>query len=72
MRKRLLSPEKRPWRVGQKVGRTIYALVAEEPSDHDLLVGVMDTRSLAAEAVRAHNALLFRSDNPSAPSLAES
>jgi len=38
-----------PWRVGRKVGRTIYAIVSR---------GVMDTRALAAEAVEAHNAHL--------------
>jgi hypothetical protein len=44
-----------PWRVGRKVGRTIYVQVGEEPSDADILIGMMDTRELAAAAVEAHN-----------------
>jgi hypothetical protein len=43
-----------PWRVGRQVGRTIYAIVDAE-SDHDLLIGLMDTKVLAEAAVRAHN-----------------
>ncbi len=49
-----------PWRVGRKVGRTIYAVVSDNPSDDDWLIGMMDTRELAAEAVSAHNARLER------------
>lgn len=55
---RIADPENHRWRVGRRVGRTIYALVsddASQPSDTDLLVGVMDTPALATEAVRAHN-----------------
>lgn len=47
-----------PWRNGRKVGRTIYAQMGPEPSDDDPLIGVMDTRVLAADAVCAHNAVL--------------
>jgi hypothetical protein len=47
----------RRWRVGRKVGRTIYLQVGDEPSDDDVLVGVMDTPELAALAVAAVNAL---------------
>jgi hypothetical protein len=46
------------WRVGRKVGRTIYAIVSDDvnkPSDDDVLIGCLDTRECAAEAVRAHN-----------------
>jgi hypothetical protein len=53
------------WRVGTKVGRTIYAVLhdAEYPYDDcddesklkDVLIGVMDTPELAAEVVYAHN-----------------
>jgi hypothetical protein len=43
------------FRVGRKVGRTIYRQVGQEPSDADELVGVMDTRPLAAFAVAAMN-----------------
>ena len=45
------------WRVGRKVGRTIYAIVRNEPSDDDVLIGVMDTKALALDAVEAHNRL---------------
>lgn len=45
----------RPWRTGRKVGRTIYAQLNDIPSDTDPLIGVMDTRVLASEAVREHN-----------------
>lgn len=54
----IIEPERYRWRTGRKVGRTIYLLVdryGESPSDNDVLIGVMDTPALAAEAVRAHN-----------------
>ncbi len=44
-----------PWRTGRKVGRTIYAHRATEPSDEDPLIGVMDTPELAADIVKRHN-----------------
>lgn len=44
-----------PWRVGRRVGRTVYAVVGLDPSDDDILIGVMDTRALASAVVRAHN-----------------
>lgn len=47
-----------PWRTGRKVGRTIYAVVGDAPDDRDLLIGMMDTRELADEAVLSHNAAL--------------
>lgn len=43
------------WRTGRKVGRTIYVQTGDEPSDDDQLVGMMDTRELAALVVRAVN-----------------
>lgn len=47
-----------PWRVGRKVGRTIYAT---PPGDEDgVLIGMMDTPDLAREAVDAHNERLSR------------
>jgi hypothetical protein len=46
-----------PWRVGRKVGRTIYMQLGEQPSDDDPLIGVMDTPELAAVVVRAVNQL---------------
>jgi hypothetical protein len=44
-----------PWRTGRKVGRTIYAVVGKEPSDRDVLIGMMDSALLAADVVMAHN-----------------
>ena len=44
-----------PWRVGRKLGRTIYAQVGPEPSDDDELLGLMETESIAASVVEAHN-----------------
>lgn len=52
--------EKLPWRTGRKVGRTIYAIIGDEPADRDVLIGLMDTRLLAMEVVAAHNAQLPR------------
>lgn len=49
--------ENLPWRTGRKVGRTIYAQLGPEPSDDDVLIGMMDTPELAAEAVGCHNRL---------------
>lgn len=43
------------WRVGRKVGRTIYAQQGPEPSDDDPLIGVMDYPALAALAVECRN-----------------
>lgn len=48
------------WRVGRKVGRTIYAMVGPEPSDDDILIGMMDSVALAMDAVGAHNTRLNR------------
>jgi len=45
------------WRVGRSVGRTIYRQVSDEPSKEDELIGVMDTRELAALVVRAVNGI---------------
>lgn len=44
-----------PWRTGRHVGRTVYAQSGPEASGDDLLIGVMDTPELAAEACGAHN-----------------
>lgn len=43
------------WRVGRKVGRTVYAQLGKEPSDGDQLIGVFDTIELAQKAVEDHN-----------------
>lgn len=42
------APGQAPWRVGRKVGRTIY-------DANDVLIGVMDTPGLAARVVHAVN-----------------
>ncbi|MCA1572471.1 MAG: hypothetical protein LC798_19660 [Chloroflexi bacterium] len=41
------------WRVGRKVGRTIYALVPDEPDG--VLIGQFDSAQLARDAVHHHN-----------------
>ena len=43
------------WRVGRKVGRTIYRQTGEEPSDDDILIGIMDTPEWAELVVEAVN-----------------
>jgi hypothetical protein len=48
------------WRTGRKVGRTIYAQARDEPSDEDLLIGVMDSPRLAARLVQDHNRSISR------------
>lgn len=48
------------WRVGRKVGRTVYVVDDRDESLDSHLIGVMDTPALAAEAVRAHNERLGR------------
>ena len=47
-----------PWRVGRKLGRTVFAVVGDSPSDNDPLIGLFDSRKLAATAVDAHNRVL--------------
>lgn len=43
------------WRTGRRVGRTIYAQIGPEPSDEDVLIGLMDTPAIAKAAVTAYN-----------------
>jgi hypothetical protein len=45
----------RYWRVGRKLGRTVYVQVGEEPSDDDVLIGMFDHPALAEMAVSDHN-----------------
>ena len=62
------------WRVGRKVGRIIYVQFNDEPDDVDQLIGMMDTRELAEEAVAGHNARLATGgvvDHETAPRLSE-
>jgi hypothetical protein len=42
-------------RQGRKVGRTLYIQEGTEPSDADVLVGLVDSNELAAFIVRAIN-----------------
>lgn len=58
----ILGGERVPvtWRTGRHVGRTVYAQAGPEPSDADLLIGVMDTPELAAEACEGRNRLAAR------------
>ena len=46
------------WRVGRKLGRTIYAIAGDEPDDCDTLLGMMDTREVAEHVVYEHNRAL--------------
>jgi hypothetical protein len=43
------------WRVGRKLGRTIYIQEGPEPSDLDLVIGMMDAPSYAHLLVDAVN-----------------
>jgi hypothetical protein len=45
------------WRVGRKVGRTIYAMPNGKhgASDDDILIGMMDSLEIALEACISHN-----------------
>jgi len=49
------EPARRLWRVGRKVGRTIYQQEGDDPADGDVLIGLMDSRELAHAAVDAYN-----------------
>jgi hypothetical protein len=48
------------WRIGRKLGRTIYAQLWDEPSDDDPLLGIMDREDLAALVVYVHNSSINR------------
>ncbi len=52
------------YRTGRKVGRTIYRQIGDDPTDRDELIGLMDTRELAAFAVEAMNDALARGQEP--------
>lgn len=54
-----------PWRVGTKVGRTIYAVTDLDLDGH--LIGVMDTPDLAARAVADHNRMLDEAKETNGP-----
>jgi len=46
------TPYDTPWRVGRKVGRTIYA---QHTEGYGQLLGMMDSVGLAGEVVDCHN-----------------
>ena len=48
---------RRPWRVGRRKLRTIYAVVGDD-RESDVLIGLLDTPELAAACVRGHNRML--------------
>lgn len=50
-----VQAEDRPWRVGDKLGRTVYAQTPTGTYDTDELIGIMETPELAALVVHAHN-----------------
>lgn len=45
----------RRWRTGRKLGRTIYAMLDEEASDNDVLIGMFDSPVVAEATVKLHN-----------------
>lgn len=53
----------RKLRTGRKVGRTIYLMLNNEPSDNDPLIGVVDTPEFARKLVYAWNTCYAREDN---------
>lgn len=52
----------RRWRVGRKLGRTVYAMVGPVVSDEDVCIGMFDSSLIAKAAVEAHNAALSRTE----------
>lgn len=59
----LRDPEQRLWRTDTKRGRGIYALISNDVakiSEHDPLVGVMESSELAEMVVESHNRLFTK------------
>ena len=49
------------WRVGRKLGRTIYVQTDDKcVSDSDVFIGMMDAPELAHQVVHDHNRQLVR------------
>ena len=48
----------RPWRNGRHLGRTVYALMGDEPDDSDPFLGIFDSADMASAVVAEHNAAL--------------
>lgn len=56
-----INPRLCAWRVDNQIGRTIYAVQPERAhyqTDHDKMIGTMDTPALAVAACIAHNRLI--------------
>jgi len=51
--------EESKWRVGRKLGRTIYRQSGSEPSDGDVFLGIMDFPEWAKMVVEEHNHNLY-------------
>lgn len=59
----LKDPENRLWRTDFKRGRGVYALLSndvEKTSEHDPLIGVMESSELAENIVDTHNRALMK------------
>lgn len=57
------NAEHRLWRTDLRLGRNIYVLISNDitkPMEHDPLIGVMETSSLAEDVVQTHNALILK------------
>jgi hypothetical protein len=48
------------WRVGRKLGRTIYAVEFDDPDGPGILLGMMDSREIAERVVADHNRVLLQ------------
>lgn len=49
-----MKPER--FRVGRKLGRTVYREFGDRPGENDELIGIMDTREWGQRVVDALNA----------------
>lgn len=47
-----------PWRVGRRLGRTLYAETGGDNRDADVVLGMVDSAELATHIVTVHNASL--------------
>jgi hypothetical protein len=50
----------REWRVGRKLGHTVYAQLGRGPSDDDVFLFTTHNRALAEHIVAEHNELRAR------------
>lgn len=57
---------RKPWRVGRRVGRNVYAQLGPDADDGDVIIGQFDNAALAAAAVDAHNLFLAKNNTASA------